>query len=47
MTLAVYQNANIDLIRQAIDMFDWHRTFVDANVNDKVFILNNYFEYTF
>ena len=31
---------NTDLIRRAINMFDWGRTFVNTNVNEKVFILN-------
>ena len=35
-----YQDANTDLIRRAIDMFDWDRAFVNTNVNEKVFILN-------
>ena len=35
-----YQDANTDLIRRAIDMFDWDRAFVDTNVNEKAFILN-------
>ena len=35
-----YHDANTDLIRQAIDMFDWDRAFVNTNVNEKVFILN-------
>ena len=35
-----YQDPNTDLIRWAIDMFDWDRTFANTNVNEKVFILN-------
>ena len=35
-----YQDANTDLIRRAIDMFDWDRAFINTNVNEKVFILN-------
>ena len=35
-----YQDANTDLIRGAIDMFDWDRAFINTNVNEKVFILN-------
>ena len=35
-----YQDANTDLIRRAIDMFDWDRAFVNTNVYEKVFILN-------
>ena len=35
-----YQDANTDLIRRVIDMFDWNRAFVNSNVNEKVFILN-------
>ena len=35
-----YQDANTDLIRRAIAMFDWDRAFVNTNVNEKVFILN-------
>ena len=34
-----YHDANTDLIRRAIDMFDWDRNFVNTNVNKKVFIL--------
>ena len=34
------QILNTDLIRRAINMFDWGRTFVNTNVNEKVFILN-------
>ena len=34
------QDANTDLIRRAIDMFDWNRVFTNADVNEKVFILN-------
>ena len=32
-----YQDANTDLSRRAIDMFDWDRAFVDTSVNGKVF----------
>ena len=32
-----YRDANTDLIRRAIAMFDWNRAFINANVN--VFIL--------
>ena len=35
-----YQDANIDLITRAIDMFNWDRAFVNTDVNEKVFILN-------
>ena len=35
-----YQDTNTDLIRRAIDMFDWERAFVNTNVNEKVFILS-------
>ena len=35
-----YQDANTDLIRRAITMFDWDRAFVNTNVNEKVLILN-------
>ena len=35
-----YQDVKTDLIRRAIDMFDWDRAFVNTNVNEKVFILN-------
>ena len=35
-----YQDAKTDLIRPAIDMFDWDRAFVNTNFNEKVFILN-------
>ena len=35
-----YQDANTDLTRRAIAMFDWDRAFVNTNVNEKVFILN-------
>ena len=35
-----YQDANTDLIRGAIDMFNWDRSFVNTNVIKKVFILN-------
>ena len=35
-----YQDANTDLIRRAIAMFDWDRAFVNTNVNENVFILN-------
>ena len=34
-----YHDANTDLIRRAIDMFDWDRNFVNTNVDKKVFIL--------
>ena len=34
------QILNTDVIRRAINMFDWDRTFVNTNVNEKVFILN-------
>ena len=36
----LYQDANTDLIRRAIDMFDWDRAFVNTNVNEKVYIPN-------
>ena len=43
-----YQDANTDLIRQAIDVFDWERAFVNTSVNEKgVYSKQNYFEYTF
>ena len=35
-----YHDANTDLIRRAIDMFDWDKAFVNTNVKEKVFILN-------
>ena len=35
-----YQDANTDFLRQAIDVFDWNRAFVNTKVNEKVFILN-------
>ena len=35
-----YQDANTDLIRRPIDMFDWDRAFVNTNVIEKVFILS-------
>ena len=35
-----YQDANTDLIRRVIDMFDWDRAFVNTNVNEKVLILH-------
>ena len=35
-----YQDANTDLIRRAIDIFDWDRTFVNTNVNEMVFIIS-------
>ena len=35
-----YQDSKADLIRQAIDMCDWDRAFVNTNFNEKVFILN-------
>ena len=35
-----YQDASTDLIRRAIDIFDWDSAFVRTNVNEKVFILN-------
>ena len=38
-----YQDVNTDLIRRAIDMFDWNRAFVNTNVNEKVFILKKLF----
>ena len=34
-----YQDANADLIRRAITMFDWDRAFVNTNVNEKGLIL--------
>ena len=33
------QDTNTDLIRRAINMFDWEGVFVIPNVNEKVFIL--------
>ena len=35
-----YQDATTDLIRRAIDIFDWDRAIVNSNVNEKAFILN-------
>ena len=35
-----YQDANTNLIRRAIAMFDCNRAFVNINLNEKVFILN-------
>ena len=43
-----YQEANTDLIRRAIDMFDWDRASVNTYVNEKVFIPNKtILKYTF
>ena len=43
-----YQEANTDLIRRAIDMFDWDRASVNTYVNEKVFITNKtILKYTF
>ena len=36
-----YQNANIDLIQQAIRDFNWERAFHRKNINEKVLALNN------
>ena len=33
-----YQDANTDLIKRTIDMFNWDRAFANANVIGKVFI---------
>ena len=38
-----YQDANTKLMRRAIDVFDWDRAFVNANLNEKVFILKKMF----
>ena len=35
-----YEDANTDLIRRTIDMFDWDRAFINTNVNKKLFIFN-------
>ena len=35
-----FEDANTDLIRQAIDMFDWDGAFINTDVNEKVIILN-------
>ena len=35
-----FQDANTDLIRQGIDMFDWDGAFINTDVNEKVIILN-------
>ena len=43
-----YQDANTDLFRRAITMFDWDRAFVNTNVNEKgAHSKQNYFEYIF
>ena len=31
-----YKEADTDLIRQSIEIFDWHRAFTNGNVNDMV-----------
>ena len=33
-------DANTDLIRRAINIFNWDRAFVNTNVNEKVRVLN-------
>ena len=33
-----YKDANTDLIRRSINMFDWRRVFVNTSVNRKLFI---------
>ena len=35
-----YEDANTDLIRRAIDTFEWDRALVSTNVQEKIFILN-------
>ena len=35
-----YQDANTNLTRRAIDIFDWDRDVINTNFNEKVFILN-------
>ena len=35
-----YQDPNIDLIRQAVDIFDWDTTLVNTSVNEKAFTFN-------
>ena len=35
-----YQDANTNLTRRAIDIFDWDRAVINTNFNEKVFILN-------
>ena len=34
------KRGNTDLIRRAVDLFDWDRAFANADVNKNVFILN-------
>ena len=34
-----YQDADTDLIRRPIDIFDWCKAYVNTNVNEKVFVL--------
>ena len=36
-----YKDANTELIRQAINEFNWKRAFLDTNVNEKVDIFNS------
>ena len=36
-----YKQANTELIRRAITDFNWHRAFLNTNVNEKVSILSN------
>ena len=42
-----YQDANTDLIRRTIAMFDWDKAFVNTNVNEEVHSKQDYSEYTF
>ena len=38
-----YQVSNDDLITPSINEFDWNRTFINKNVNEKVFIFKKLF----
>ena len=35
-----YNNANAELIRRAVDQFNWKKSFLNKNVNEKVNIVN-------
>ena len=35
-----YNNANAELIRRAVDQFNWKKAFLNKNVNEKVNIVN-------
>ena len=35
-----YNGANTELIRRAVDQFNWQKAFLNKNVNEKVNILN-------